>query len=171
MWQYELHPPRLINIATLPCESRNTENVILQWKITKENCIKCIIALSKWANVTCLKFTYLGCCTAMLVWNSDSWYRQPAKTLDANLVWLWTGHYRCYDWAVERSSETMCVLVANTLNTCCEMNVHLYHSSEHFMKPSMSFDACRPIGDFVVKIKSWSCVHVNFSCFNFHKVV
>jgi len=25
------HPPHLINVATLPCGSQNTENVILQW--------------------------------------------------------------------------------------------------------------------------------------------
>jgi len=37
---YELHPPHLITVATLPCESRNSKNVILQWDITKENCIK-----------------------------------------------------------------------------------------------------------------------------------
>jgi len=43
MWQYELHPPHLINVATLPCESQNTENVILQRDITKENCIRCIV--------------------------------------------------------------------------------------------------------------------------------
>jgi len=35
MWRYELHPPRLINVDTLPCESRNSKTVILQWDITK----------------------------------------------------------------------------------------------------------------------------------------
>jgi len=30
VWQYELHPPYAINVATLPCENRNSENVILQ---------------------------------------------------------------------------------------------------------------------------------------------
>jgi len=30
MRQYQLHPPHLISVATLPCESQNTENVILQ---------------------------------------------------------------------------------------------------------------------------------------------
>jgi len=48
-WRYKIHPPRLISVATLPCESRNSENVILQWDITKENCIKSIVyASSKW---------------------------------------------------------------------------------------------------------------------------
>jgi len=36
-------PPHVINVATLPCESQNTENVILQRDITKGNCIRCII--------------------------------------------------------------------------------------------------------------------------------
>jgi len=44
MSQYELHQPHLINVATLPCESQNTENVILQWDVTKDNCIRCVIA-------------------------------------------------------------------------------------------------------------------------------
>jgi len=61
MRQYELHPPHLISVATLPRESQNTENVTLQRDITKENCIRCIIASSKWTRVImCLKFTYTG---------------------------------------------------------------------------------------------------------------
>jgi len=36
MSQYEFHPPHLINAATLPCESQNTKNVILQRDITEE---------------------------------------------------------------------------------------------------------------------------------------
>ena len=32
-----------MNVATLPCEIRNSKNIILQWDITKENCIKRII--------------------------------------------------------------------------------------------------------------------------------
>ena len=32
MWQYELHPPHLISVATLLCE-KNTKNVILQQDI------------------------------------------------------------------------------------------------------------------------------------------
>jgi len=39
MRQYELHPPHLINLVTLPCESQSNENVILQRDIAKENCI------------------------------------------------------------------------------------------------------------------------------------
>ena len=36
MWRYELHPPHIIIVATLPSESQFTENVILQWEITKD---------------------------------------------------------------------------------------------------------------------------------------
>ena len=39
---FTLQPPSLTNVATLPCESQNTENVILQREIAKENCIECI---------------------------------------------------------------------------------------------------------------------------------
>jgi len=45
LW-YELHPRHVVNVATLPCESQNTEYVMLQREITRENCINCIITLS-----------------------------------------------------------------------------------------------------------------------------
>jgi len=51
MWRYERHWHHLSSVATLPYESQNTENVLLQWDITKENCIRCIIASSKWTRV------------------------------------------------------------------------------------------------------------------------
>jgi len=103
MWQYELHPPHLINFATLPCESQNTENVILQWDITKESCTRCIVASSIWTRVImCLIFTYLGCYTAKHVWNKDSWHRRPAKTLDANLFWFWLERHQ--SWRVHLRS-------------------------------------------------------------------
>ena len=40
MRQYELYPPHLITVATLPCEIQNAENVTLQRNITKGNCIR-----------------------------------------------------------------------------------------------------------------------------------
>jgi len=87
MWQYELHPPHLINVATLPCESQNTKNVVLQQDITKENCITYIIASSKWTRaIMCLKFTYLACMK----------HRRPVKMLDANLFWLWPERHQCW---------------------------------------------------------------------------
>jgi len=102
MWQCELHPPHVINVATLPCESQNTENVILQRDITKQNSIKCIIALSKWTRVIlCFTLTYLGCYTAKRVWNKDSWHRQPAKTLDANFFLTLTGTSSMLAWPSE----------------------------------------------------------------------
>jgi len=61
MWQYEFYSTRLISVATLPCESQNTENVTLQPDVTKENYIRCVIGSSKWTRVImCLTFTYMG---------------------------------------------------------------------------------------------------------------
>ena len=62
------------------------------------------IASSKW---TCRLYN-LGCYAAMCVRNKDMWHRWPAKTLDANLVWLWTEHYRGCDWPVAWPSDIMC---------------------------------------------------------------
>jgi len=44
------------------------------------------------------------------------------------------------------------MLVVDTLNACCDLNVRLYDSPEHLMKLSMQFDACK--GYFVVNIES-----------------
>jgi len=43
MWRYKLYAPHLITVAALPCESQNTENVIVQRDIIKENTITCVI--------------------------------------------------------------------------------------------------------------------------------
>jgi len=45
----------------------------------------------------------------------------------------------------------MCMLVADTSNTCSEINYHLCGSSEHFLKLSVQFDAFN--GYFVVNFK------------------
>jgi len=55
----------------------------------------------------------------MHVRNKDLWYLWPAKMLDANLGWLWRERYRDCDWPVVRQS--VCVLVVDTLNTCCKI--------------------------------------------------
>ena len=47
--------------------------------------------------------------------------------------------------------------------------VHLYDSPECFMKMSMQLYAFK--GYLVVNIVSWSCVHMHFRCFHFHKVL
>jgi len=99
-WRCVFHPPHLINVAsfaTLPCENQNTENVIFERDITKDNCIRCIIASSMWTRaIMCLKFTHIGCYTAKRVWNKHLWHRRPAKMLEANLFWLWSEHHRCW---------------------------------------------------------------------------
>ena len=140
MRQYELHPPHLINVATLSCENQKNENVTLQRDMTKENCIRCIIASSKWIRVImCLKFTY-GCYTAKLAWNKDSRHRRSAKTLDANLFRMQT----CFDFDrnIIDAGVTMWdyVLAGGGYfkhMLCSDTNVHLYDPPEHFMKLSM----------------------------------
>jgi len=131
MWQYELHPPHLINVGTLPCESQNTEKGILQQDITKGNCIRCIIASSKWTRVImCLRFTYMGCYTSMRVWNKDSWHRRPAKMLDANWFWLWPEQHRCQPaWP----SEIMCACWWWTLWTHALTGMFIYMTHQNIL--------------------------------------
>jgi len=164
--QYELHLSHVINVVILHCENQNTENVILQRDITKEDCILCIIASSKCTMVImCLKFTYLSCNTAMHVWKKDSWHWRHAKMLDAMLVWLWLGHHRCCD-----SPEIMivCMLVVDTLNTTL-IWIFIYMIHQNILWN------CQCNLMHVTAIlwlqRSCSCVHVHCRCFDFHEVV
>jgi len=128
MWRYELHPPHLIAVAALPCETQNTENVILRRDITKENCIRCIISSSKWTRVImCLTFTYVGVMQQSVYVTKiheidDLWKRlmQICFDFDGNIidagVTIW---------------DHVCMLMMDTLNSCADMNVHLYDSPEH----------------------------------------
>jgi len=158
-----------ISVNTVPCESQNIQYVILQREITKENTcrIRCIVASSKWTKViVCFKFTYLECYTAVRLW-SDSLHRRPAKSLDANSVWLWPKHYRCCDWPV--AWDHVCVLVMDTLKTCSEM-MFIYMIHRNILRNCQcNFDACN--GYFLFNIKCLNIVHVHFWCFDVHKVV
>jgi len=124
MWWYKLHPPHVINVVTLPCENRNSENVILQWVITKENCITCIVyASSKW---TC-RLQNLGCYAAMHVRNKDFWYLDLQKSWPKLGLTLNRTLSRLRLTSGATVWDHVCMLVADTLNTCCEIVVHLYY--------------------------------------------
>jgi len=80
------------------------------------------------------------------------------KNTWCKLVLTLTGTSSMLAWP----STIVCMLVVNTLSACSDLNVHLYDSPEHFMKLS---------NYFAVNIKSWSCVHMHFWLFDFHRVV
>ena len=124
--QCELRPPHLINVATLRCESRNSENVILQWdiSITKENCIKRIVLhrngpvdFKIWGVLcshACMKQRSVTSMTC-----KNAWYKlelilertlSRLRLTSGSTVW-----------------DHVCMVVADTLNTCCEIVVHLYY--------------------------------------------
>jgi len=157
MWQYELHPPHLINVATLSCESQNTENVILQCDITKENCIRCIIASSKTTSVImCLTFTYLRVPYRKACMKQRLWHRRPAKALDANLFWLWPEHHRCCRYHLRS-----CVHAGGG-----HFERMLWHECSFIWFTRTFYETVNITwcinGYFAVIIKSWSCVHMHF---------
>jgi len=98
MWQYKLHPPHLINIATLPCESQNTENVILRQDITKELLHQMYHSFIKVDQSHHVLYIYLfgvlysKACVKQRFMTST----RPAKMLDPNLFWLWPEHHPCW---------------------------------------------------------------------------
>ena len=99
MWQYELHPPHLINVTTLHCESQNTENVTLQRDITKENCIRCIIASSKWTRIImCLNLPVLYSKACM---KQRSMTSTTCKNARCKLVLSLTGASSVLAWPFE----------------------------------------------------------------------
>jgi len=131
VWTW-LTSPKPNYVAALPCESKNTENVVLHRHITKENCIICIIASSEWTIfVMCLKFTYMG------VLYSNAYMKRFMTSTTCKNAWCKLG------LTLTRISSTLrltsgvtiwyhvCVLV-DSLNTCSDMTVHFCHWPEHW---------------------------------------
>jgi len=99
-------------------------NIILQWDITKENCVRCIIASSKWTGVImCLKFTYMGVIQQSVhetkIHDIDDLRKRLLQT--------------CFDFHWNTIWDHVCMMVVDALNTCSDMNVHLYDSPKHFI--------------------------------------
>ena len=129
-------PPHLTNVATLPCENQNNENVTLHRDITKESCIRfqmyhSFIKVDQGHHVP--KIYLNGCYTAKRTWNKDWWHWRPAKMLDANLFWLWPEHHRCW-----RDHLRSCMHAGSGhFQHMLWHEYSLYDSPEHFMKLSM----------------------------------
>jgi len=101
-----------------------------------------------------LKFTYLGCYTECVYETKIHDIDNLRKCLTQISFFTLT---RTLSTLRLTSDATVCIRScvcggADTLNTCSEMNLHLYDLPEHFMKLSMQFYARN--GYFVVNIKS-----------------
>jgi len=119
MRQYELY--------TLPCESQNTENIILQWDITKEGGIRCKLHQSRLGS---------SCAWNLLIWGVIQQSVHEAKIHDVhNLQKRLLQTCFNFDENIIDAGMTIwdhvCMLVVDTLNTCSDMNVHLCDSPEH----------------------------------------
>jgi len=102
MWWYELHSPHLINVATVPCESRNTE----QWNTTVGYYQRKLhqmyhIELHRNGPVDYKIWDVMQQC----VYETKIC---DMTLLDANLAWLWTDYYQRCDRPVARQSEITC---------------------------------------------------------------
>ena len=127
MWKYELHPLHLINVATLPCEIRNSEHVglILRWDITKNYIkFKSIVSASRNRPV------------GYKMWGVMQQRMYETKICDIrDLQKAWRNLGLTLNRTLSRMRLTSCatvrdhvwMLVADTLNTRCEILVHLYY--------------------------------------------
>jgi len=101
------------------------QHVTLQRVITKENCISCIIASSKWTRlIMCVKYIYMGVIQQSVhetkIHDTNNRQKRLMQT--------------CFDvdWSIIDAGVTIwdhvCMLVVDTSNTCSDTNVHLYDS-------------------------------------------
>jgi len=120
--------------------------------ITKVNCIRCIIASLKWTSVMC-HIIYLFGVLCSNACTKQIWHLWPARTLDANLVRLWTGRYQRCSWPVAWPSDVMCACWRAGIHfehMLSEMNVHLWNCQCNLMH--LALNLC-------------------FQSFNFYRVV
>ena len=156
---------QLISVATLSCESQNTESAILQWDITKENCIRCKLHQSRrllWCVLNLLIWGVIQQCVyETKIHDIDNAWRKLVLTLAMTSATLridqWRGHLRC----------------VRTVGGHFE---HMLWYQFSFMWFTGTFREtvnaiCCMYRLFWVKIKSWICIHMHFRCFDFHKVV
>jgi len=131
MWRYELYPPYLINVATLPCESQNTENVglILHREITKKlhqtynNYIKvdlqssCALNLLIWRVIQQCVYETIRGVVVLRKCLMQTWFDLTSDIIHATID-QWRDRLRscvcvCWWWAL--------------WTQCSETNVHLYN--------------------------------------------
>jgi len=133
MRRYELHPPHLISVSTLPCQSWNGKNVILQWDLPKKIASNILYVLHQNGHVDyeiwgvmqqCMYRTKICDIYDLQKCLTQTWVDFEHRT--SLRLWL-TSDATVWDHE--------CVLVADTLNTCCMLNYCLFvlcGSSEHF---------------------------------------
>ena len=137
MWQYERHPPHLITVAILACESQNTENVVGYHP--RKFYIRCIKASSDKSEPGSSRALHL------LIWGvrqqsvSETQRFMTSMTWEnawCNLFWLWPERHQCWHDHLKSSVHADGGHFEHML---WHMNVHL-----------------------VVDVKSWTCVHLHF---------
>jgi len=125
MWRYKLHPPHLINVATIPCESQNTWkcNITVgyyQRKLHQTYRVRFIemdlyiIEFAVLCNNACTEQRFVTSVTCKNAWC------KLGLTLNRTLSRLpLTSGATVWDHVY--------VVVADTLNTCCKIIVYLYY--------------------------------------------
>jgi len=131
MWPYDIHPPHVINVATLPSESQNTENVILQRDVTKENCIRCHSFIKVDQGHHALNLLIRGviqqCVYETKIHNIDN-LRKPLKQTWFDFAQNIT------DSAIDQRRDHLRSCVCACWWWILWTHVHLYDSLECFMK-------------------------------------
>jgi len=123
MWRYELHPPNLINGATLPCESQNTENVILQRDVTKTKLQQMHYSFIK------VDRPGSSCAFHLLIWGVIQQNVCETKIHDIDDLRKRLMQ-TCFDFdrniinAGVTIWDHVCMMVVETLNACSDLNVH-----------------------------------------------
>jgi len=184
MWRYEFHPPDLISVATLPCESWNSG--ILSKNQFKLHQFIIPVPSSTCTRVMCLIFAYLrfllisNACTKQRFMTSMTYENanlkpasnllrtsfEPASVMEFVFVWFEQDFYRCCGSAVWFH---VCVRW-RTLWTHVRKWMFIYMIHQNILL-NCSCDLMHLNGCFVVNIKNWICVHMHFRCFKFHKVL
>jgi len=160
MWRYEYHLPRVMNVATLPCESRNGKNTVGYYQRKLHQTYRNMLHRNGPVD-----YKIWGVMHQCVYGTKICDICDLHKCLTQTWGWLWTERYRGCDWPVARQSEIMCACWWQTLWI-------------HAAKLLFICIICETVNViwciwrlFCSNVISWICVHTHFRCFNFNKVV
>ena len=167
---YELNPPHLINVVTLPCGSQNVVKCSITPGHYRKQLHKMYHSFVKvdWGHpMPCIylsRMLYSKACMKQRLMTSTTYknaWRKLGLTVTRTLALRLTSGVTIYDH--------VCMLVVDTERKLWPKCLFIWFTRTFYETVNVIWRIYN--GYFAVNVKNWSCVHMHFWYFEFHEVV